>query len=78
METGTSVSAALVTGVGALLLERSHDASPQEIRGWLQQTARPLDNAGKDRVGGGLVDAGHALSVAAGKGDVSRPALQAF
>jgi subtilisin family serine protease len=78
METGTSVSAALVSGVVALLLERRPEASPQEIRAWLQKTARPIKNAGRDRVGAGLVDAGRALSAAAGKGDVSRPAAQAF
>jgi subtilisin family serine protease len=66
METGTSVSAALVSGVAALLLERSPSAKPADVRGWLATTARPLaQQAAKNAVGAGLVDARGAADAAA-------------
>jgi subtilisin family serine protease len=65
METGTSVSAALVSGVAALMLERRPGASPSELKGWLEQTARPIGGADKDRIGAGLVNAREAVEAAA-------------
>jgi len=66
METGTSVSAALVSGVAALLIERRPEASPLQVKEWLLTTAEPLGPAeGKNLVGAGLVDARRALEAAA-------------
>ncbi len=66
LETGTSVSAALVSGVVALMLERRAAATPAEIRKWLTATAEPLGRGGgKDEFGAGLVDAERAVAAAA-------------
>jgi hypothetical protein len=65
LQTGTSVSAALVSGVVALLLERRPGASPSEVRKWLTQTAEPLGKGGRsDEFGAGLVDAARAAAAA--------------
>lgn len=65
METGTSVSAALVSGVAALLLERRPAAPPSDIRKLIVTTAAPLGGAGRsDEFGAGLVDAHRAVSAA--------------
>ena len=65
LQTGTSVSAALVSGVVALLLERRPGASPSEVRKWLTQTAEPLGKGGRsDEFGAGLVDAERATAAA--------------
>jgi len=65
LQTGTSVSAALVSGVVALLLERRPGASPSEVRKWLTQTAEPLGTGGRsDEFGAGLVDAERATAAA--------------
>ncbi len=42
MKTGTSVSAALVSGIAALMIERRPEASPSELKVWLEKTARPI------------------------------------
>ncbi|MGD0642075.1 MAG: S8 family serine peptidase [Roseiarcus sp.] len=66
LETGTSVSAALVSGVVALMLERRPSAPPAEIRKWLAATAEPLGGGGRpDEFGAGLVDAERAAAAAA-------------
>lgn len=66
LQTGTSVSAALVSGVVALMLERRPAASPAEIRKWLAATAAPLGGGGRpDEFGAGLVDARRAAEAAA-------------
>jgi hypothetical protein len=55
--TGTSVAAAEVSGVIALMLERKPNATPDEIRRALQATARDLGPRGRDDdFGWGLVD----------------------
>jgi hypothetical protein len=55
--TGTSVAAAEVSGVIALLLERKPDATPESIRRALQMTAKDLGVRGRDDdFGWGLVD----------------------
>ncbi len=65
METGTSVSAALVSGVVALLLERQPQASPLQVKTWLMRTAEPLSVArGNSPIGAGLVDARRAVAAA--------------
>ncbi len=77
MQTGTSVSAALVSGVAALVLERQPGASPSALRAVLERTARPIAAAGKDRVGAGLVDARLAVQAAAARGEPSAPSHSA-
>jgi hypothetical protein len=65
LQTGTSVSAALVSGVVALMLERRPGASPSEVRKWLTTTAEPLGKGGRsDEFGAGLVDAQRATAAA--------------
>jgi Subtilase family len=55
--TGTSVAAAEVSGVIALMLERKPDADPESIRRALQTTAKDLGPRGRDDdFGWGLVD----------------------
>jgi subtilisin family serine protease len=66
LETGTSVSAALVSGVAALLLERRVAMTPAELRRVLMTTATPLGTKGEaEAFGAGLVDARKALSAQA-------------
>jgi subtilisin family serine protease len=65
METGTSVSAALVSGVAALLIERRPEATPVEVKGWIMKTAEPLAAASRLQAGAGLVDARRAAEAAA-------------
>ncbi|MGO4870459.1 MAG: S8 family peptidase [Roseiarcus sp.] len=65
LQTGTSVSAALVSGVVALMLERRPSAPPAEIRKWLAATAEPLGGGARpDEFGAGLVDAQRAITAA--------------
>jgi subtilisin family serine protease len=55
---GTSFSAAYVSGVAALLLQRAPGLSPDQVRKILTDTAKDLGPAGKDpEFGFGLVDA---------------------
>jgi subtilisin family serine protease len=59
---GTSLSAAEVTGVAALILERKPDLNPDQVRAILQSTARDLGPKGQDPFfGAGLVNAHRAL-----------------
>jgi subtilisin family serine protease len=65
LQTGTSVSAALVSGVAALVLEREHALTPAALRKLLTSTAKPLAPAGREtEFGSGLVDAQRALAEA--------------
>jgi hypothetical protein len=60
--TGTSVAAAHVSGVAALLLERDPNISVDALRNILQTTAKHLDAKGRDdEFGWGLVDPYRAL-----------------
>ncbi len=60
--TGTSVAAAHVSGVIALLLERKPDLDTETIRDVLSATARDLGPKGRDdQFGWGLVDPYQAL-----------------
>ena len=55
--TGTSVAAAHVSGIVALLLERNPNLSPDAIRSALMATAKPLGPKGRNKLfGAGLVD----------------------
>ncbi|MCX7312764.1 MAG: S8 family serine peptidase [Alphaproteobacteria bacterium] len=59
---GTSFSAAYVSGVAALVLQRAPGLKPDGVREVLQKTARDIGPAGKDsQFGAGLVDAYQAI-----------------
>ena len=59
---GTSFSAAYVSGVAALLLQRAPELTPDRVRKVLEQTAKDLGPSGKDpEYGAGLVDAYQAI-----------------
>jgi subtilisin family serine protease len=59
---GTSFSAAYVSGVAALILQRAPGLSPDAVRNILQSTAKDLGPIGKDpEFGAGLVDAYQAI-----------------
>jgi subtilisin family serine protease len=62
LTTGTSVAAAEVSGVAALLMERNPALKPADIRRILMRTAKDLGPKGRDReFGAGLVDAFQAV-----------------
>ena len=62
MKTGTSFSAAEVSGVAALVLQRKADLSPDGVRQILTSTARDLGPKGFDpQFGAGMVDAYRAV-----------------
>ncbi|WEK52433.1 MAG: S8 family serine peptidase [Candidatus Kaistia colombiensis] len=59
---GTSLAAAQVSGVVALLLQHAPELSPEQVRAILTRTARDLGRPGRDDIfGAGLVDAAAAL-----------------
>jgi subtilisin family serine protease len=63
LETGTSVSAALASGVAALILEHRPTLQPAAVRKLLMSTANPLGAPGHESdFGAGLVDAQRAVS----------------
>lgn len=63
LTTGTSVAAAEVSGVVALLLERRPDLRPDDVARLLSETAVDLGAPGRDPVfGAGLIDAGAAIA----------------
>ncbi|MDK9697833.1 MAG: S8 family serine peptidase, partial [Siculibacillus sp.] len=65
---GTSVAAAEVAGVVALLLEKREDLSPDEARRILSTTAIDLGPKGRDPIfGAGLVDADAAVAAVGGR-----------
>jgi subtilisin family serine protease len=66
--TGTSVAAAEVSGVVALLIERNPALMPADIRRILMGTAKDLGPKGRDQdFGAGLVDAFKAVTAARSK-----------
>src|SRR5712675_3393186 len=66
MTSGTSFSAAYVTGVAALMLERNPALKPNEVRAILVNTARDLGAPGRDDLfGAGEADAFAAVTAAA-------------
>jgi subtilisin family serine protease len=66
--TGTSVAAAEVSGIAALLIERNPSLKPNDVRAILMRTAKDLGPKGRDReFGAGLVDAFRAVSAAGPK-----------
>jgi subtilisin family serine protease len=63
MTSGTSFSAAYVSGLAALMLERNPALKPGEVREILMKTARDLGSPGRDDLfGAGEVDAFAAVS----------------
>ena len=63
MTSGTSFSAAYVSGLVALMLERNFALKPQDVRGILMKTARDLGAPGRDDLfGAGEADAYAAVS----------------
>ncbi|HKS17908.1 MAG TPA: S8 family serine peptidase [Bradyrhizobium sp.] len=67
MTSGTSFSAAYVSGVAALILERNPALKPNEVRAILVGTARDLGAPGRDDLfGAGEADAFAAVTAAAG------------
>ena len=60
---GTSLAAAHVSGIVALILERKPGLSPNAVRHILRSTARELGPAGLDDFGAGLADALQAITV---------------
>ncbi|HXN43391.1 MAG TPA: S8 family serine peptidase, partial [Xanthobacteraceae bacterium] len=61
--TGTSVAAAHVSGIAALLLERKPSLRPDEVRKILTSTAKPMGLKPRDpQYGAGLADALEAVS----------------
>jgi hypothetical protein len=66
METGTSFSAAFVSGVAALLIERKPQLTPDAVKKVLLATAHDLGPKGRDdEFGAGLMDAFLAVSAVA-------------
>jgi subtilisin family serine protease len=69
--TGTSVAAAHVSGVAALLLERNPSLKPKDIRAIIIATAKPLGSAAQhSEFGAGLVNAYRAVMQVNGKSAV--------
>lgn len=61
--TGTSVAAAHVSGIAALLLQRDPSLKPADVRAILAATAKPLRMSGHDpEFGAGVVDAFRAVT----------------
>jgi subtilisin family serine protease len=66
MTSGTSFSAAYVSGLAALMLERNPALKPPEVRAILMKTARDLGSPGRDDLfGAGEADAYAAVSAVA-------------
>jgi subtilisin family serine protease len=79
---GTSFSAAYISGLAALMLERNPALKPDEVRAILMKTARDLGPPGRDdQFGAGEADAFAAVSAVAGTAalpaaEASRPAAE--
>jgi subtilisin family serine protease len=72
--TGTSVAAAEVSGVVALLIERNPSLTPAGVRKILMDTAKHLGSAGRNRdFGAGLVNALQAVTAAKSPGTTPKP-----
>jgi subtilisin family serine protease len=71
MTSGTSFSAAYVSGLVALLLERNPALKPEEVRAIVMKTARDLGSPGRDD----LFGAGEADAYAAVSAVVAQPAV---
>jgi subtilisin family serine protease len=77
LTTGTSVAAAHVSGVAALLLESRPNLTPKEVRAILMSTARAINPKGQDAItGAGLVDPYQALSTVTARTSDAGPTLR--
>lgn len=63
LTTGTSVAAAHVSGIAALLLQRDPSLTPIDVRAILMTTAKPLASGGNADFGAGLVNAYRAVTL---------------
>ncbi len=59
---GTSQSAAVVSGAAALIIDQRPDISPDEVKSLLTSTAQPLSGPSPSCQGGGVVNLGNALN----------------
>lgn len=76
--TGTSVAAAHVSGIAAMLLEERPSLKPAEVRSIIMSTAKPLGHAGQQAdFGAGLADAYRAVKSLSGKPPGKEDAEQA-
>jgi len=72
LESGTSFSAAFVSGVAALVLERKPDLTPDAVKAVLLATAHDLGAKGRDDLfGAGLMDAFQAVDAVAKPADAA-------
>jgi subtilisin family serine protease len=72
LESGTSFSAAFVSGVVALVLERKPDLTPDAVKKVLLDTAHDLGAKGRDDLfGAGLMDAFQAVDTVAKPADAA-------
>ena len=62
ISSGTSMAAAHVSGIAALMLEKNPKLSPEDVRWALTQSARKVSGSASTDVGAGIVDAAAALS----------------
>ncbi|HUF23995.1 MAG TPA: S8 family serine peptidase, partial [Vicinamibacterales bacterium] len=73
---GTSMSAAVVSGAAALLLEAAPSLTPAQIKIALQLTASPIEGAGLIEMGAGEINLPLALFVAQNGPNVPLPSAQ--
>ena len=74
MSSGTSYSAATVSGIVALMLEKRSDLTPTQVRGILQASAKDIGPKGRDVMfGAGLADALGALNAPDAPVTAARP-----
>ncbi len=59
--TGTSQAAAVTSGAVASLLEARPTLTPEQVKGVLRSTARPLASSPADSQGAGMIDLGRAI-----------------
>ena len=62
LTTGTSVAAAHVSGVIALMLEKRPELTPEDVRAVLAGSAKVLTAAADNETGAGLIDPVQALT----------------
>jgi subtilisin family serine protease len=77
LSTGTSVAAAHVSGVAALLLARNPSLNPDNVRQILTDSARAMGPKGRDEYGAGLTDAYKAVLTLDPNAEQQGPAAKA-
>jgi subtilisin family serine protease len=76
LESGTSMAAAHVAGIVALILERNPKLGTSQIRDLLSGSARNSNASGRDFIGAGIVDAAGALASGSGAKAIVAPAVE--